>query len=646
MAERFKLKIKSLKFLSAVDAPAQADAARALLLKRAGAHDEVKLTARTVKTMDELGLVFGYAFASSLDGGETPYVDLQRDAIEPDFLKAAMEFIEAGGATDVNHDRDQDGRVVFAWPLVPEINEAMGITAKTVGLAVAVKPSAETFEAFKRGDLTGFSIDGIGIREEMKRKTAPKGDREKFEKIAEQLRREFHAAKSMWSMATVDDLPDSSFLYIEGGGKKDDEGKTTPRSLRHFPYKDASGKVDLPHLRDAIGRIPQSSLPATLREKLQAKAEKLLGQQHEKDGSSKSVRKMVVLTSVIDGHQHAIDLDDPADWCGDKLCTSPATSEGADNPHAHAWTFDKTTGAVTIAMDSGHDHAVSEAVPPNVLSMFVLGEQQEAQEDAQRLIEQVLDGNAPGNVTVSVTASANSTPSTVKRDGGHVSKEQKMPDEIADLKKQLAHAQALASLNDAQRAHYKSLSGQAAETFLAKSFDDREKDVAVVYTCKATGQTYRASDDPRMVEMAKQLDKRDDDVAKRDADIEKQEIRKLATETLGALAGGDEVHDLIIGALRKSGADKAKLEAALTAMRGWNAMAKTAERVKGADPGRNAEPGSALDAYQKGLETFAKAEGKKPLEVAEKFLRTEEGKTLYAAYQAEHPAYQHTTARQ
>ena len=38
--------------------------------------------------------------------------------------------------------------------------------------------------------------------------------------------------KATWTTAFVNDLPDSSFLYIEPGGEKDEEGKTKPRSLR------------------------------------------------------------------------------------------------------------------------------------------------------------------------------------------------------------------------------------------------------------------------------------------------------------------------------------------------------------------------------------------------------------------------------
>jgi HK97 family phage prohead protease len=83
--------------------------------------------------------------------------------------------------------------------------------------------------------------------------------------------------KAEWSTAEVNALPDSCFLYIESGGAKDDEGKTVPRSLRHFPYKDAEGKIDLPHLRNAIARIPQSSvLDDAGKARLQARARRML----------------------------------------------------------------------------------------------------------------------------------------------------------------------------------------------------------------------------------------------------------------------------------------------------------------------------------------------------------------------------------
>ena len=88
-----------------------------------------------------------------------------------------------------------------------------------------------------------------------------------------------HRRNSRWSGKKKRSLPDSSFLYVEPGGQSVIEnGKrvTIPRSLRHFPYKDAAGNVSLPHLRNAIARIPQSNLSQSTKTVLQAKARSIL----------------------------------------------------------------------------------------------------------------------------------------------------------------------------------------------------------------------------------------------------------------------------------------------------------------------------------------------------------------------------------
>jgi hypothetical protein len=83
---------------------------------------------------------------------------------------------------------------------------------------------------------------------------------------------------AVWSTAMQNDLPDSSFCYIEPGGTKDSSGKTTPRSLRHLPYKDASGKVDLVHVRDALARLDQvQNMPASAKASCKSRLERLLG---------------------------------------------------------------------------------------------------------------------------------------------------------------------------------------------------------------------------------------------------------------------------------------------------------------------------------------------------------------------------------
>lgn len=90
-----------------------------------------------------------------------------------------------------------------------------------------------------------------------------------------------HRRNAKWSGKRKRSLPDSSFLYVEPGGQAIIEGGkkvTIPRKLRHFPYKDAAGNVDLPHLRNAIARIPQSNLSKSLQTALQAKARSILAE--------------------------------------------------------------------------------------------------------------------------------------------------------------------------------------------------------------------------------------------------------------------------------------------------------------------------------------------------------------------------------
>lgn len=94
--------------------------------------------------------------------------------------------------------------------------------------------------------------------------------------------------KATWSGAMINDLPDSSFLHIESGGKKDADGKTVPRDLRMFPVKDGAGKVDLPHLRNALARIPQSNLPQDVKDKLTKEAQQMLAEAEKQQTTSKS----------------------------------------------------------------------------------------------------------------------------------------------------------------------------------------------------------------------------------------------------------------------------------------------------------------------------------------------------------------------
>ncbi len=83
-----------------------------------------------------------------------------------------------------------------------------------------------------------------------------------------------------WDTAYINNLKDEAFAYIEPGGRKDETGRITPRSLRHLPYKDSDGKVDLPHLRNALARVTHTSLPESTQNRIKAKLE-AIGSKHD-----------------------------------------------------------------------------------------------------------------------------------------------------------------------------------------------------------------------------------------------------------------------------------------------------------------------------------------------------------------------------
>lgn len=112
----------------------------------------------------------------------------------------------------------------------------------------------------------------------------------KLKELAESILKDDAGEKAVWDTAYVNDLPNSAFLFVEPGDD-DASGKRVPRSKRHFPYKDASGKVDMPHLRNAIARIPQSNAPGLDKAALQKRAQAMLERMNQGSKGSLAVYK-------------------------------------------------------------------------------------------------------------------------------------------------------------------------------------------------------------------------------------------------------------------------------------------------------------------------------------------------------------------
>jgi len=79
----------------------------------------------------------------------------------------------------------------------------------------------------------------------------------------------------------MNDLPDSAFALVVKG-EKDSEGKMVPTTNRNLPQHDANGKVDLPHLRNAMARVTHTSLSKEVQKLLDNGVDvKVLGYQRQ-----------------------------------------------------------------------------------------------------------------------------------------------------------------------------------------------------------------------------------------------------------------------------------------------------------------------------------------------------------------------------
>lgn len=117
------------------------------------------IKAEVAKIDEDLGLVFGYAIVSKVDG--EPYFDSQGDHIPEDaMLKAATDFMVNSRVAKEMHHGEQVGAVVFAFPLTAEIAKALDIEARKTGLLIAMRPGPDVLAKYKSGEYQGFSIGG------------------------------------------------------------------------------------------------------------------------------------------------------------------------------------------------------------------------------------------------------------------------------------------------------------------------------------------------------------------------------------------------------------------------------------------------------------------------------------------------------
>ena len=179
--------------------------------------------------------------------GDTPLRTIREASLAGGDVSIVTYPANENAAVSLRKQDEAAAHATYLHALIDEMKEGRSINHKKAADALHALTAAEASQA----------IDNVA--------------REVADQIAtpDQVREHLgYAPRAAMATADINDLPDSDFAYIEDGGTKDDEGKTTPRSLRHFPIHDAA------HVRNALARLSQSPFGAKAKPAVLAAAKK------------------------------------------------------------------------------------------------------------------------------------------------------------------------------------------------------------------------------------------------------------------------------------------------------------------------------------------------------------------------------------
>lgn len=209
---------------------------------------------------------------------------------------------------------------------------------------------------------------------------------------------------------------------------------------------------------------------------------------------------------------------------------------------------------------------------------------------------------------------------------------------VEELEAKLAKAEQLATLSDSHKEHYKSLEGEAAEAFLAKSAEERQAEIdaiskaaseddPVVYTTHEGVAIHKSAGDA-VVEALKKAD----DIVKKNEELQKQNERnaleKRAESDLSHLPGEMDVHVALLKAV--DGIEKEELREKAHA-----ALKAHSENMSGAfdtygHGGQIEKDDSAEGKLDELAKNYAKEHNMSYEKAYSAVLDTEEGSSLYA----------------
>ena len=627
VATHNKLKLTALKFLSLVDQPAQ-ETATIRLIKNADGDDALRVVSRIVKITEGADpLIYCWAFTCTDETGAA-YRDLQGDEIT-EFIKAAEEFMAAGGPVDENHDNRQTSRLAFAFPMDAQIAEAMfgavGKGIRTSGLMTAIRPSPEALAKALSGEYTGVSIEGTGIR-------TPADDLAKYNPnhdsdgrfgsssggSAGAASRAAHAASA--GAKTREDHYRAARLHEAAVGEhvgpearpahaiRDGwAGDAARRHLHAARFHDSTRRSI--HAKDLSAHVPK--MPKAQRPGGHATA----AQVHRAAADAhRAASETAISPQSRAGHLSMIDSHE-------RSAAAHESAAGGAAPLLIRLPGGPARRKKSINKATGYEEEITK-----MQTCKACGTECEDGDKFCHACGAELEGGQPENITASATG-AESPPGVD-------------PGSMPPMAKSLARLSAIVALPAAERAHFDSLGEAAGNAFLAKSATERAAVINAIAVAKRDGETvvytsldgatYRKSDDPRMVELAKRADA--SEALARSAQLEKR-----AGQEIPFLKGSTAAKTALLRAVDAI-ADETTRKGVAELLKGANAAMSLLGKSIGSTGGDSPDSDSPVARFEAARVEFAKAKHKTdaPTEAQIRaatgaFIKTEDGSTLYAA---------------
>lgn len=210
----------------------------------------------------------------------------------------------------------------------------------------------------------------------------------------------------------------------------------------------------------------------------------------------------------------------------------------------------------------------------------------------------------------------------------------KTDEQVQEIEDQLDIARLFASFDDAQRAHFESLSEAKKVTFAKKSPEDRAAVIAkaaesteVLYK-DADGHEYTKADGIKAIASARRADALAAKVEKMESDASQVELEKRADSELGHLPGSSRTRAVLLKAAEDI-EDETEREEALAALKAGNeAISKSFDEF-GSGEGVSTDESSAGGRLEKAVQKYATDNSVTEAKAYQEFLKTPEGKALY-----------------